>query len=71
MMQNGRLENGLELKMTQELKKALQAIADGHKYEIVSHPIDHEDIRHYVYVRNPDFKEDDGSDVYLTFEVKL
>lgn len=57
--------------MKEELKKALQAIADGYKYEIVSHLDDHYGDSHYVSVENPDFKEDDGSDKNLVFEVKL
>ena len=50
-----------------ELNQALRAISEGYEYEVITHT----DGTCFVFVVNPNFQEDNGSNFHLLFEVKL
>jgi hypothetical protein len=47
-----------------DVEKTLQAIADGYEYYTMTQTGDDSAL---ILVENPDYKEDDGSFVYLSF----
>lgn len=51
------------------IKNALRAVEDGYSWSVSQFNDPELGMRYFVQVQNPRFREDDGSDVYLCFEV--